>query len=514
MWRRRFEILIEGGCNAIRTAHNPASEEFLNLCDEMGLLVQEEFYDEWDNPKDKRYNMKERKVDYITRGHHEFFQEYAEQDLKAVVDRDFNHASIIQWSIGNEIEWTYPKYVMATGYFDASAGGNYFWEEPPYTVEEIRENVSKLPKELYEVGDTAKKLAKWTKEMDTSRPIIANCILPSASYESGYTDALDIVGFSYRQVVYERCHKHYPDKPIMGAENLAQWHEWKQVLEKPYIPGIFLWTGIDYIGESGNVDVWPRKATKSGLLDVAGFKKGSYHMFKSLWTEEPCIHMVSQTLEQSLYHLNSDNELVDKPGNAWQSRLWVWQDVNEHWNYVGGEDIVVEVYSNCDSVTLYLNDEEISTKKLADFPDRIYKWHMPFATGELVAVGHKSGEEVRTTLTTSWNPTAIKLSADKTTIDCSGDQVVHIEADLIDMHGNTVYRESTDTEIQFVVEGTARFYGVDNGDVSFVGNHQSTSVMTYRGKALAIVGGVEPGTMKVSAILNGDTSNTIEISIV
>ena len=513
VWKRRFEILKEGGVNAIRTAHNPASEEFLDLCDEMGLLVQEEFYDEWDNPKDKRYNMKEQKVDYITRGHHEFFKEYAEQDLKAVVDRDFNHASIIQWSIGNEIEWTYPKYVMATGYFDANAGGNYFWEEPPYSVEQIRENVSKLPRELYEVGDTAQKLAKWTREMDTSRPVIANCILPSASYESGYTDALDIVGFSYRQVVYDRCHTNYPEKPIMGTENLAQWHEWKQVVEKPYISGIFLWTGIDYIGESGNVDVWPRKATKSGLLDVAGFKKGSYHMFKSLWTEEACIHMVSQTLEKSLYELDQNCNLVDKKGSEWTGRLWVWQDVNEHWNYVGGEEVVVEVYSNCDSVTLYLNDEAISTKKLADFPDRIYKWHMPYATGKLVAVGHKADAEVSTNLVTTTAPVKVALTADKTVMDCSDDTVVHIEAELIDAAGNSVYRESTDTEIEFIVEGNARFYGVDNGDVSFVGDHGSHKVVTYRGKALSIVGGNTAGVIKVSALLNGVVSNTVEITV-
>ncbi len=511
VWKRRFEILIEGGCNAIRTAHNPASEEFLDLCDEMGLLVQEEFYDEWDNPKDKRYNMKERKVDYITRGHHEFFKDYAEQDLKAVVDRDFNHASIFQWSIGNEIEWTYPKYVMATGYFDASASGNYFWEEPPYTVEQIRENVSKLPRDLYEVGDTAMKLATWTKEMDTSRPVVANCILPSASYESGYTDALDIVGFSYRQVVYERSHVNYPDKPIMGTENLAQWHEWKQVVEKSYIPGIFLWTGIDYIGESGNADVWPRKATGSGLLNVAGFKKGSFHMFKSLWTEDACIHMVSQTLEQSLYNLNEAGDLVDKPGKEWNTRLWAWQDVNEHWNYADKDEVVVEVYSNCDSVTLYLNDQEVSTKNLADFPDRIYKWHMPYTGGKLVAVGNKDGVEVTSTLETATAPVSVQLTADKTIMDCSGDTAVHVEANLLDTAGNPVRCE--DVEIEFTVDGIARTYGVDNGSPDFVGAHNATKIVTDKGRALIIIGGVQAGEVKVSATVNGNTSNEILIMV-
>jgi beta-galactosidase len=259
VWRRRLERLKECGCNAIRTAHNPPSEDFLNLCDEMGFLVQEEFFDEWDYPKDKRFNGTEQKVDYITRGHAEFFRETAQEDLQNSMRRDRNHPCIFQWSIGNEIEWTYPKYNKATGYFGADATGNYFWTLPPYDIKTIRENIRKLPEDPYEIGKTAHKLAKWVKELDVTRPVIANCILPSASYESGYTDALDIVGYSYRQVVYEYGHKNYPEKPIMGTENVPQWHEWKQVLEKEYVPGIFLWTGVDYLGEAGAKNPWPKK---------------------------------------------------------------------------------------------------------------------------------------------------------------------------------------------------------------------------------------------------------------
>ena len=103
MWKRRLLALRECGCNAIRTAHNPASEDFLDLCDEMGFLVQEEFFDEWDNPKDKRKNGTEKTVDYITRGYTEFFKDYAQQDLQNVIRRDYNHPGIFQWSIGNEI---------------------------------------------------------------------------------------------------------------------------------------------------------------------------------------------------------------------------------------------------------------------------------------------------------------------------------------------------------------------------------------------------------------------------
>ena len=508
VWRRRLLILKECGVNAIRTAHNPASNDFLNLCDEMGFLVQEEFYDEWDNPKDKRYNGNEQKVDYITRGHHEFFKEYAKQDLQIIVKRDYNHPSIIQWSIGNEIEWTYPKYNIATGYFGANASGNYFWDLPPLSVEEIRKNIKDLPRGQYEVGTTAQKLADYTREIDTTRPITCNCILPSASYESGYTDAVDIVGFSYRQVVYERCHKNYPDKPIMGTENLAQWHEWKHVLEKEYIPGIFLWTGIDYIGESGNVDVWPRKATKSGLLDVAGFKKPSFYMFKSLWRDEPTAEIYTQTLEKSLYNLE-DGELLEKEGCEWQKRLWVWQDVNPHYNYENGEMIVVECYSNCEELSLYQDDNVVGHQRLTEQPDHIYKWCIPYKAGLLTVRNNKG--EVMCELQTANHASCAVIKSDKDILSLDYDDVAHIELELVDDLGRAVkYEESN---VQFVTSENARIFGVDNGSVSFVGDHFLDTIETNEGKALMIIGANGSGTINIHAIINGNKSNEINIEI-
>ncbi|MGS0523886.1 glycoside hydrolase family 2 TIM barrel-domain containing protein [Zobellia nedashkovskayae] len=272
VWRRRLTKLKKAGCNAIRISHNPGSEAFLNLCDEMGFLVQDEFFDEWDNPKDKRKNMNEQSVDYVTRGYTEHFQEWAEKDLKNTILAHRNHPSIIQWSIGNEIEWTYPRNTDATGFFNNMGWqGNYFFSEPPFTPEQIKEQLKTLPKEKYDIGKTAQKLAKWTKELDTTRYVTANCILPSASHLSGYTDALDVVGYSYRRVIYDYGHKNYPNEVIMGTENLPQWHEWKAVMERPFISGLFLWTGIDYMGESNGG--WPKKGTNSGLLNSEVLKK-------------------------------------------------------------------------------------------------------------------------------------------------------------------------------------------------------------------------------------------------
>ena len=510
MWKRRLLALRECGCNAIRTAHNPASEDFLDLCDEMGFLVQEEFFDEWDNPKDKRKNGTEKTVDYITRGYTEFFKAYAQQDLQNVIRRDYNHPGIFQWSIGNEIEWTYPKYNQATGYFNADASGNYFWTLPPYSKEQIREKIARLPRDMYDVNKTAHRLSKWVKDMDTTRPVVANCILPSASYESGYTDALDIVGYSYRQVVYEYGHKNYPDKPIMGTENLGQWHEWKHVLEKEYIPGIFLWTGIDYIGEAQSCG-WPQKAMKNGLLDLNGNPRASYHMFRSLWREDPYIHIVTQKVSDSLYKLDENGNLAEKEEGSWKRRLWRWHEVNEHWNYTEQEMTVIEVYSNCEEVALYLNDRHLGTHRLDEFEDHIYKWAVPYEAGTLRAVGVTGVKSVEAQCSTTGSFEKLILHADKKNLQADIDSAIHLELLLTDEKGQRI--RTQEAEVEFVVEGPAIIIGTDNGDNSNVQNHKNLKLMTYQGLAMLVVQGKEKGRIGIYAKSGNTRSDAIEIQV-
>ncbi|MDW7691408.1 glycoside hydrolase family 2 TIM barrel-domain containing protein [Flammeovirgaceae bacterium SG7u.111] len=484
VWRRRLETLKEGGCNAIRVSHNPASDEFLQLCDEMGFLVQEEFFDEWDNPKDKRLNQNEQSVDYITRGYAEHFQEWAERDLKSTMLRSRNHPSIFQWSIGNEIEWTYPSNAHATGFFNMSWNGNYFWSLPPISPEEIKKRYEENPKGKYAIEKTAQKLAKWTRELDTTRYIIANCILPSASHISGYADALDIVGYSYRRVLYDYGHENYPDKIIMGTENLGQWHEWKSIEERPHISGTFLWTGIDYMGESNKQ--WPRKATPSGLLDLAGFEKPSYHMMKTLWTEEPHIYISSQTESKSIFKVDeATGEPVERKPNGWEHALWFWHDVNEHWNYEANEVTIVEVLSNCEEVELFLNGKSLGTKKLESFPDRIYKWAVPFEAGKLEAKGKKAGTEIAATIQTAGKPSSIELSVEEDANSLDANDVVHVIAQVLDENGNPVKNE--EVEIEFATEGAVKILGVDNGAADNVQKFQSNKIVTSKGRTLMLL---------------------------
>ncbi len=514
VWERRLRILKEGGCNAIRSSHNPCSEEFLDLCDEMGILVQQEFFDEWDAPKDKRQNMYERTIDYESRGYARFFQEWAEKDLKNVMLRDRNRPSIFQWSIGNEIEWTYEGNRESTGFFGADANGNYFWNQPPYGPERIKAEWRKQPEHTYDIGRTARKLAKWTREMDLTRPVIANCILPSISYETGYIDALDIAGFSYRRVMYDYGYEHYPEKPMMGTENVGQWHEWKAVLDRDYISGIFIWTGIDYMGERGGKRLsWPEKSTTSGLLDIAGFEKPSFRMMKSLWVDEPYIAIYSQSAEKSVYKEDENGVFGDKnPKSPWSQRLWVWNDVNEHWNYANGENVVVELYSNCEQIELLQNGKSLGVKSLADFEDHIYKWSVDFAEGKIEARGVKDGESTKVALESAGEPVGVKLVVDRDSMAANGKDAVHVVAQLVDKKGRSV--SYTDKIVEFSIEGECRVLGVDNGHAANIMPFQATNVKTSQGRCLMILQSEDvASTISVSAVAEGLTSNEISIVV-
>ena len=507
VWRRRFEKLKNAGTNAIRMAHNPASQELMDLCDEMGLLVQAEIFDEWDNPKDKRLNQQERHDDYISRGYADYFQTHAESDLKAAVKRDRNHPSLIMWSIGNEIEWTYPRYAAATGYFDMNAAGNYFHNPPFISPEEIVKRFHGSEEDEYVLAKTAKKLSNWVKELDITRPVTANMILPSVSHISGYGDALDIIGYSYRRVIYDYGHKLFPEKMIMGTENVVQWHEWKAVQERDFIAGTFLWTGIDYMGESHNA--WPQKATPSGMLDVAGFEKPSYHLFKTLWHDDPHSYLTTQTLEKSPYKLSKDNKVIEKKPDAWQRYVWIWHDVNRHWNYKENEMIAVEVYSNCSQVELFLNDESLGKQSLSKQDDRIFKWAVPFQKGKLSVkgVGSCSSQD---SIFTADIPTQLSLSIDKTSLSIENNHVAHIEIQLTDKNNIPVTTE--EAMIELIVPKGIELLGVDNGWHKNTQRIKSNKIKTYNGKALAIVKAIEPGVFTLKVDVKGITPATIDFT--
>ncbi|WP_084591710.1 glycoside hydrolase family 2 TIM barrel-domain containing protein [Gilvimarinus agarilyticus] len=503
VWRRRLETLKEAGVNAVRTSHNPMRQNFLDICDELGLLVQAEIFDEWDNPKDKRLNQWERHDDDISRGYAEVFQSEAEHDLKDPIKRDRNHPSIIMWSIGNEIEWTYPRYKEATGYFDMNASGNYFYNLPFISPEEIHQRFHGSEEGEYVLEKTAKKLSQWVKELDVTRPVTANMILPSVSHISGYADALDIIGYSYRRVIYDYGHRLFPGKMIMGTENVVQWHEWKAVEERDFIAGTFLWTGIDYLGESN--DGWPRKALESGMLDTAGFKTPSFHMYKTLWNDEPHVHITSQTANKSLYKVDGDN-VVEKEPNSWDTRVWFWQDVNRHWNYNPGESVIVEVLTNCPRVELFQGDNSLGVQALADNSDRELKWAVNFESGELLAKG-LDGCGASDEVVTAGSPSQLAISVDKTQLSVDPNKVAHIEVQLTDANNIPVHHQ--EKRLQFNVSDNVQLLGLDSGNSRTIDKYQDTQVLTSEGRALAIVRVTDNKPASITVIVDEVAASTV-----
>jgi len=483
VWRRRLTELKEAGVNAIRTSHNPVSEEFLILCDEMGFLVQNELFDELDYPKDKRENYHDRHDDYITRGYDRHFQEWAKSDLTRTLLRDRNHPSVVQWSIGNEIEWTYLNYRYVTGFWtdpnDPQNSGNYWGSRPMFSPEELKKRYEESPKGNYLLEKTAKNLNDWVKELDVTRPTTANLVIPHVSHVSGYADAVDLVGYSYRNIEIPWAHKYFPYKQVTINECPGTWEDWKQVLEYPGVFSIFVWTGIDYLGESD--DCWPGRRPWGDILDLAGFKVQGWNYFKSIWKNEPHLSIGTLSLPESGFKKDSLSGFAIADNKSSYS----WRNSNMHWNYEKGEDVLVEVCSNYSTVELFLNGKSLGCRSMSEAPDRLMRWVVPFETGVLTAKAVLGTQETTAMLTTTSVPVKAVVSIDKTELKADAYDVAHIVVQLVDKDGLPVKTENT--TVEFTIDGPAKLLGVDSGDFHKHQTFQSNTIETYQGRCLAII---------------------------
>jgi beta-galactosidase len=510
VWRRRFEKLKACGVNAIRTSHNPFSEEFLNLCDEMGILVQNEIFDELDYAKDKRQNYHDRHDDYISRGYVEHFQEWGKSDLTRSILRDRNHPSVFQWSIGNEIEWTYLHYRYVTGFWkdpnNPQNSGGYWGSEPMFGPEEMKKRYDESEKGEYILAETAKKINGWVKELDPSRITTANLVVPQTSMVSGYADAVDVVGFSYRNKDIPWALKYFPEKQVTINENPGTWDDWKQVIENPGVFSVFMWTGIDYMGERHGD--WPAKSGWGDLLDLAGFELQGWNYFKSIWINKPHISIGTLPIAESGFKQTeiSGQQLPENSG------AYKWRDSNMHWNYMDGETVVVEVCSNYSMVELFINERSLGRRSMSESPDRLFRWTMPYEAGTLTAKAGFDGNEITAELKTTSEPVGFVLTSDKTSLKADAYDVVHLEVQLVDKDGLPIKTENT--KIEFEVEGDARILGVDNGARENIQNFQSTTIGTAKGRCLMILQSTKKaGNVKVITKAEGYISQEILIDV-
>ena len=452
VWKGRLQTLKELGVTAIRTSHNPQAPDFYALCDELGLLVLNEAYDEWEYPKRKwieGWNVGTPGY----QGSYDIFADWAERDLEDFVRRDRNHLSVFAWSIGNEVDYPNDPYshpvlsgTQATGFTQAMYGG--YKKDAP---------------DAMRLGGIAKRLVAAVKKYDKSRPTTAGLAGVAMSNETEYPGALDITGYNYTESKYDSDHKKYPNRVIYGSENVHDIEPWLAVKNNEHIFGQFLWTGIDYLGESGK---WPSRGFYSGLVDFAGRIKPRGYFRQSLWSEKPMIYAGTYIPRSKEKNLSKD---------AWPI-----------WNYEDGQDVRVVVYTNAAKARLEMNGKVVGEVKNYDPNVGILSWDVPFAKGKLEAVGlDANNKEVsRYTIMSSAQPHALVVKQKSFTAD-KNKGIAQIMVEIVDKDGLPVML--SDNEVTCTIKGPAKLLGLEAGNNSDMTDYTDNVQRVHHGHILAYV---------------------------
>ncbi len=464
---RQLEIMKEMGVNAIRTAHNPPSPEQLELCDELGILVIDETFDEWSVSK---YG--------VPNAYNIWFEEWAEKDTRALIRRDRNHPSIIMWSIGNEI--------------------------PDLDTEEGKKH--------------AKLLSDICREMDPTRPVNAGVHL-TTKFDSELEKCFDVFGMNYWQDRYDKMHAEFPNLPLLSTESSATLstrgeyhfpvkevysgylHESKQItsydivntgfgalpdvefeLQKaPWMAGEFVWSGFDYHGEPDPYEegYFPAHSSYFGIVDMCGFKKDRFYLYQSQWTDDPMIHLL--------------------PSWNWEGRE--------------GEPTPVYIYSNCSEVELFVNGVSKGRKQKQEGAYRYIYDDVVYQPGSIRAVGfNRDGEVLSEKEIKTAGPAAkIGLEADRTSIHADGQDLAFITVKIMDADGNIC--PNANNLVEFSIEGEGILKCVGNGDPTCIESYQASERSAFHGLCLLLVSSTQnPGKILVRASSDGIEDSIIEIN--
>ena len=471
-WRdaewRKVRLLKEAGFNAVRTSHNIPSETFLDACDSLGLLVIDEAFDGWRAAKNK--------YDYSV-----YFDQWWTKDIESMVLRDRNHPSIFCWSIGNEIiERKTPEAVL-----------------------------------------TAHALAGHVRKCDPTRPVTSALAAWDSDWEiyDPLAAAHDIVGYNYMMHKGPSDHERVPGRVMMQTESYPRdaFRNWAWVNDHPYIIGDFVWTGIDYLGESGigrfyykgetEGQHWERKhfpwhGAYCGDIDLTGWRKPiSYYREMLFFPVRNKLHL--SVKEPSGYY----GEVKETMWSVWPT----W----ESWNWPGheGKDIDVEIYSRYPAVRLYLNGKLVGEKATTRAEEFKAIFTLPYEAGTLRAVGVENGQEVESrTLETAGKPARIRLTADRTEMAADGQSLVYVTAEVTDKQGRVV--PDADNLLTFELKGEGSLLATCSGDLKDCVVATSPERKAWKGRAMAVAkAGREAGKLVVSVSGKGlkKASVTVEV---
>lgn len=458
--RRRLELVKSIGANAVRCSHNPMAPEFYRLCDEIGLLVMDEAFDEWEIGKRKwvqgRNNGTAERF-----GYSEWFEDWGERDAADMVRAHRNHPSIVMWSIGNEIDYPTDPYVHPESRVDPDFAGFEYRDNPP---------VSRL---VY----VAPKLIAAIKRNDPTRPVTMALANVPAANGTGLAAMLDIAGYNYQERNYAADHALFPNRVIFGSENGQQMESWRVVRDNAFVAGLFYWVGFDFLGEAGR---WPWHGSTAGLFDSCGFKKPFAYHTQALWTKESMMRLYAAPSE------------TRRGRRGWKQH---------HWNWRSGEsvELTITAYSNCEEVGLTLNGRDLGRRKPAE---AVAEWSVTYEAGELRATGYAGGEKVaEDVLVTAGAPVRLTAEVDRSTLRSPG-SVAHVILSIVDEKGVRVTDFAEDVTVD--VTGPGRLLGVDNGALSDSTPLRIATRRPRAGRLLALVqAGFAEGEILLTAQAEG-----------
>lgn len=448
---KRLKLMKEFGMNHIRTSHNPYSEDFLKLCDKYGILVVDELYDKW-------------LTQYA--GGRVDWESLWQKDVPEWVKRDRNHPSVVMWSLGNELQ-----------------------------------QYSNLP--FNDWGVTAYKLQKELLHRYDDTRLTTVAMHPR--YRNLETDSIpadlaietEVNSYNYRYMYFPGDSKRYPEKTFYQSEaSVAAMGPNFYEMDLDKVIGLAYWGAIDYLGESMG---WPIKGWNQGVFDLSLQPKPDAYFVKSMFTDEPTVHI----------------GVIEKSGGNIQ-----WNGINvsagklsENWNREAGEQVSLYTYTNGDEVELFLNGKSLGVKKNSNDPKlraRI-KWdNIAYAPGILVAVAKKNGKVVaRHQIETTGAAVALKLVPDMETWHADGKDLMHVRIYAVDKKGRRVLNvkdAKAFDKLTFQVKGDANIVAVDNGNIAsdelHIGKTQLEKTIQrnlFQGSALVILrAGDKPGKIELS----------------
>jgi len=468
---RKLELMKAAGYNAVRSAHNPASQGMLDAADRLGMLVIDEAFDAWTSPKNPH--------DYGTH-----FEQDWQSDIARMIASGRNHPSVILWSIGNEI----PELTKPVGHKEAQA------------------------------------LADLVHKLDPTRPVT------SAVHQFGpgaeeFIKALDVPGYNYFPERYAWDHAAHPDRVMYGSESFSAqaFDYWSPTDTMPWVIGDFVWTGFDYLGEAGiawpgfddkfGIGPYPWQLAMAGEIDATGRLRAAAYYRQVLWKT----------------HLNPTSAFVEWPGALGSLpdkaasgpralTSWNQDDLHPVWNGFGlPSDYLphkVVVFSENEEVELFVNGHSIGRKPVSKATEYKAVFWARFEPGALKAVGYVGGRPAsHWTLETAGAPVAIRLSVDHARIRADGDDLAYVTAELVDANGRPTYMPAADKLLTFKVDGAGVLAGVGNGDPTALESFQSGKRSTFHGRAVAVVrAGQKPGTIRMEVSGAGLAPATIAVT--